>query len=166
MKSIVLIGMMGCGKSTCGRRLAKRYGRELVDTDAVVESQAGKSIPDIFAQEGEAAFRDWETAVCRSLAGKEDLVIATGGGLVLRSENVTFLKENGVLVFLNRPVERILRSTSMAGRPLAQAGERAFIERFHQREPCYRSCADVEIRDFSSIEATVSEILRKLEGKL
>ena len=79
MKNIVLTGMMGSGKTTCGKALARRLGREFVDTDAMIVSQAGKSIPEMFAQEGEPAFRDWETAICRQLTDRENLIIATGG---------------------------------------------------------------------------------------
>ena len=80
-KNIVLIGMMGCGKSTVGRLLARRLGRELVDTDALIERRQGRSIPAIFASEGEEGFRALELEVCRELSGRQGLVIACGGGL-------------------------------------------------------------------------------------
>lgn len=169
MRSIVLTGMMGSGKTTCGKTLAQRLGRDFLDTDAMIVEQAGKSIPEIFAQDGEPAFRDWETTICRQLTGREDLVIATGGGLILRPENVALLKEAGVVVFLGRPADLIFDSTSMAGRPLAQDGKEAFLKTFAVREPIYRSTADVTISDFSSVEATVGEILhhlKELEGVL
>lgn len=165
MKSIVLTGMMGSGKTTCGKTLARRLGRDLLDTDAMIVEQAGKSIPEIFAQDGEPAFRDWETKICRQLAGREDLVIATGGGLVLRPENVALLKEAGVVVFLNRPADLIFDSTSMAGRPLAQDGKEAFLKTFAVREPVYRSAADVTVSDFSSVAATVEAILHQLKER-
>ncbi|MCI8526209.1 MAG: shikimate kinase [Oscillospiraceae bacterium] len=162
MRSIILTGMMGCGKSTCGRCLSERLGRELVDTDAVIVRQAGKSISDIFAQEGEAAFRDLETAVCRELAGRDELVVAAGGGLVLRRENVELLKRRGVVVFLNRPAAEIFDSTSMAGRPLAQNGRAAFLETFAAREPVYRAAADVIVEEFATVSDTVRTLLAQL----
>lgn len=163
MKSIALSGMMGSGKTTCGRLLAQRLGREFVDTDAVIVERAGMPIAEIFSTRGETAFRDLESDLCRELADRDDAVIATGGGMVLRPENVAALKQRGVVVFLNRPVGEIFDSTSMAGRPLAQDGREAFLQRFARREPIYRSAADVEITDFSSAEATVAEIVIKLK---
>ena len=162
MKSIILTGMMGSGKTTCGRRIARKLGRAFVDTDEQIVSRAGRSIPEIFASDGEAAFRDLETAVCRSLEGQEDLVIATGGGLVLRPENVASLKRSGVVVFLDRPPEAIFASTSMAGRPLAQGGREAFLETFARREATYRNTADLTVRAAGTVEETVRNLLRRL----
>ena len=128
----------------------------------MIVSQAGKSIPEMFAQEGEPAFRDWETAICRQLTDRENLIIATGGGLILRPENVDLLKARGVLVFLNRPADLIFDSTSMAGRPLAQNGKASFLQTFAVREPHYRAAADAVIETFTSVEDTVAEILQQL----
>ena len=118
----------------------------------MIVSQAGKSIPEMFAQEGEPTFRDWETAICRQLTDRENLIIATGGGLILRPENVALLKARGVLVFLNRPADLIFDSTSMAGRPLAQNGKASFLQTFAVREPYYRAAADTVIETFTSVE--------------
>lgn len=164
MKSIVLIGMMGSGKSTCARQLSKTLGRELVDTDAQIVARAGKAIADVFAQDGEQAFRDWETAICCELSGRDDLVIATGGGLILRQENVQMLRKSGVLVFLNRSPELTFKTTSMDGRPLAQSGKAQFLETYAVRLPFYRAAAALEICDFSSVPKTVTEMLRKLKN--
>ena len=163
MKSIVLIGMMGSGKTTCGRMLARRLGREFIDTDAVIVERAGMSIAEIFSTRGETAFRDMESELCRELSDRCDAVIATGGGMILRPENAAALKAHGAVVFLNRPAGEIFDSTSMAGRPLAQDGRKAFLERFAQREPVYRAAADAEITGFASADATVDEILKKLK---
>lgn len=162
MKSIVLIGMMGSGKTTCGRLLARRLGREFLDTDAVIVEKVGMPISQLFATRGEPVFRDLETEVCQSLARRTDLVVATGGGMVLRPENVELLKKSGVLVFLNRPVEEIFDSTSMAGRPLAQGGREAFLETFARREPVYRGAADLMISADHGVEKTVDAIMAHL----
>ncbi len=159
------MGMMGSGKSTCGRILARRLGRELADTDERIVARIGMPISEYFVRAGESAFRERETEVCRELAGREDLVIATGGGLVLRQENVALLKRRGVLVFLNRPAGEIYDATSMAGRPLAQGGRDAFLATFAAREPVYRAAADAVIEDFSTVEATVAEILQTLKTR-
>ena len=164
MKNIVLIGMMGSGKTTCGQLLANRLGRPFVDCDTVIEGFAGRSIPDIFATEGEDAFRELESQVIRELSRQEGLVIATGGGAILRQANVAALRDNGTIVFLNRPSGEIFDSVAMDGRPLAQDGKEAFEATFRLRLPTYRTAADVMIFDFSSPEATVDEILSKVNA--
>lgn len=163
MKNIYLIGMMGCGKSTCAQRLGKQLGRAVVDTDALIVERAGKSISDIFATEGEAAFRNLETQICRECGAQTDLVVATGGGLPLRAENRQLLRQSGTVVFLHRDPAEIYDSADMSGRPLGQQGRAAFLERFAARLPAYRDCAHVEITDFSTVEHTVAEIRLKLE---
>lgn len=163
MNNIYLIGMMGCGKSTCGRLLAKRLGRQLLDTDQLIVERAGKPITEIFATEGEEAFRALETQVCRECGEKTDLIVATGGGLPLREENRVLLRESGTVVFLHRDPAEIYDSADMSGRPLGQQGQEAFLRRFAERLPIYRACAHLEIQDFSTVGNTVAEILAKLE---
>jgi shikimate kinase len=162
MKNIVLIGMMGSGKTTCGQLLAQRLNRELVDTDVLIVAREGRAISDIFAAEGENYFRELERTVSEELAQREDLVVACGGGLPLRPDCIGPLKNSGTVIFLNRDAGEIYDSVSMDGRPLAQDGRESFLERFRQREPIYRRWADLEITDFSSTEATLESILRVL----
>lgn len=137
MKNIVLIGMPSCGKTTIGRILSETTGRESVDTDAEIVKRAGKSIPEIFKEEGEKTFRDLETEAILSLEGKEGCVIACGGGAILRKENVDSLKKNGVLFFIEREVERL----SCEGRPLSKNAE-TLREMEKIRLPMYRASAD------------------------
>ena len=165
MKNIVLIGMMGSGKTTVGQLLARKLGRPFVDCDQVIEGFTGRTISEIFAQEGEEGFRELESQTLRELSRQEGLVIATGGGAVLRQANVSALRDNGILVFLHRPVEEIWDSVSMAGRPLAQGGREDFANTFARRLPSYRTAADVMVFDFSSPQATVEEILSKIKGR-
>ena len=164
MKNIVLIGMMGCGKTTCANLLHQRLGRTVVDTDALIVERQGRSINDIFAAEGEGYFRDLETAVSRELGSQSDLIIATGGGLPLREENMAALRTNGVVFWLKRDPASTFASESMEGRPLAQDGQEAFVARFQQRSPQYQRAADFVIEDFSAPERTVDKILACLEG--
>lgn len=163
MKNIVLIGMMGSGKTTCGRLLADRLGWKLVDTDALIVEREGRSIPDIFARSGEDCFRALEESAARELARQENLVVACGGGLPLRTGAIGPLRESGTVFFLARDPGETYDSVSMAGRPLAQDGRGAFLERFRQREPVYRSWAHHVIDDFSSPEATLKQILEVLD---
>lgn len=163
MKNIVLIGMMGCGKTTCGGLLAQRLGRTLVDTDALIVDREGRSIPEIFAHQGEGYFRALEVAVAQELADRQDLVIACGGGLPLHPEAMEPLKAGGRVVFLCRDPGETYDTVPMAGRPLGQGGRGAFVARFRDREPVYRGWADLTITEFSSPEATVNAILEGLQ---
>ena len=141
-QNIVLIGMMGCGKTTVGWLLARRLGRELVDTDAWIEAQAGRSIPELFAEEGEAGFRARERRAAEALSRRRGLVIACGGGLPTQEAAMAPLKETGLVFWLYRDSGETYDTVSMAGRPLGQGGRAAFVERFRQREPLYRRWAD------------------------
>ncbi len=166
MKKLVLIGMMGCGKSTCGRHLAEKLGWDFLDTDLEIVRQTGRSISEMFAQEGESYFRQLETNLAKALEHRENLVIATGGGMVLAEENRRYLRENGLVVFLNRDPSAIFDTADMGGRPLGQDGKAAFLERFATRLPIYRQTAHVEITEFQSVAQTVTEILEKWEELL
>lgn len=166
MKHIVLTGMMGCGKSTCARILGKKLHRLVVDTDDLVEQKAGMTIAEIFAQQGEEEMRRIETEVCRELSCQRGLIIATGGGLPLREENRNYLRDNSLVFFLNRAPSEIFDTGDMSRRPLAQQGKEAFLQRFSQREPIYRTFCHYEITDFSSPEATVEAILNITEEQL
>lgn len=141
-KNIVLIGMMGCGKTTVGTLLAQRFHRPLVDTDALIEERADCPIRDIFRDCGEERFRDWERLVCRELGGRQGLVIACGGGLPLQNEAIAALKPNGLVFWLDRDPGETYDSLDVSGRPLAQAGKEDFLKRYAARAPVYRRWAD------------------------
>ena len=159
MKNIVLIGMMGCGKSTVGALLAEKTGRLLVDTDALIEEREGRSISEIFSAEGEGYFRDLELRVSEELAQQQDLIIACGGGLPVNPACIGPLKDSGTVVWLFRDPGESYDTMDAAGRPLAQQGREAFLARFAQREGVYREWADVIIEDFSSPENTAEAVL-------
>ena len=162
MKNIVLIGMMGCGKTTLGTMLAQRLGRKLVDTDELIAGREGRSINEMFATDGEGYFRACELDISQELGQTQDLVIACGGGLPLRSDCIDTLKQNGIVIWLCRDPGETYDTMDTAGRPLAQQGRQAFLDRFAQREPIYRACADHVIVDFSSPEATLNAVLAAL----
>ncbi len=140
--SIVLIGMMGSGKTTVGKLLARRHGLPLADTDQLVQERAGLSVPDIFAQWGEARFRALELAVCQELSGRGGLIAACGGGLPMQERAISALKENGLVFWLDRDPGETYDSLDISGRPLAQAGREDFIRRYAARAPVYRRWAD------------------------
>ena len=141
-KNIVLIGMMGCGKSTVGGLLAQRLGREPADTDAFIERRQGRSIPDIFARDGEPAFRAMELELCRELSRRRGLVIACGGGLPTQEGAIAALKKNGLVFWLDRDPGETYDGLDLSGRPLAQGGREDFLQRYERRAPVYRRWAD------------------------
>ena len=145
MKNIVLIGLSGCGKSTLGRRLARRLRMPLFDTDAMIVEAEGRAISDIFAERGEHYFRDIESAACLAVSELEGAVIATGGGAVLREQNMEALAKNGMVFFIDRHPSHILSSASLSDRPLVQ-DDRDRLFRLHaERLALYRRWADVTI---------------------
>ena len=155
-ENIVLIGMPASGKTTVGKLVAERLGRTFIDTDDLIVAKAGKSIPDIFARDGEAAFREMESDVIREAGALTGAVIATGGGAVLRPENVTALKQNGKVFFLDRSPELLSPGT---GRPLFADPRQAF-QLYAQREPLYRAAADVTVNANGTAEEAAEAILK------
>ena len=147
-KSIVLIGMMGAGKSVVGRCLQRRTKLVLLDTDDIVASKFGISIPEIFSHYGEQAFREAETQALRELTTMEQAIIVTGGGIVLREENIDFLKRLGVLVWLDGKEATLFERASQARtRPLLQ-GENpreAFAQMIQARLPLYAKVAHIRV---------------------
>ena len=154
-ENIVLIGMPASGKSTVGKLLADRLGRELCDTDTEIVDFAGREIPEIFESDGEQAFRDIESQVIREhVAQRNGLVIATGGGAILRDENVNALKRGGRLYFIDRPLEDLLPT---ADRPLASSTE-AVRRRYEERYYRYCAVADARIEVTGDAESVADAI--------
>ncbi|MBQ7398730.1 MAG: shikimate dehydrogenase [Clostridia bacterium] len=155
-ENIVLIGMPGCGKTTVGNLLSERLGRPLLDTDEAIARRVG-SVPDYLRAQGEAAFRDLEAAVIREdIAPESGVIIATGGGAVLRDENVRRLKRNGTLVFLDRPLSALMATPD---RPLS-SDSNALRRRFEERYDRYCAVADVHlvVPDGESAEETMERV--------
>lgn len=142
MGNIVLIGMPGTGKSLIGKFLAELTGKTLQDTDAKIEEEAKMTIPEIFEKEGEAGFRDRESAICKKLGKERNLIIATGGGAILRPENVDALRQNGTLVHITRSIDKL----PTRGRPLSKNIE-TLKKMEAQRMPLYKAAADITFRN-------------------
>jgi len=147
-ENIYLVGLMGAGKTTIGRQLAKALKMPFYDSDKAIEDATGVSIPTIFEFEGEQGFRNREQKMIRQLTELNGIVLATGGGAVLREENRRLLKENGFVVYLKCSVNRILERTRKdTQRPLLRTDNpRARLESLYvEREPLYLSCADYKV---------------------
>ena len=152
-RNLILIGMPGCGKSTVGRMAAKQLGREFVDLDAEIERVAGKPIPQIFADDGEDAFRKIEHDVICDVCRKSSLVIATGGGCVTRAENYRPLSQNGILLWLRRDISKLPTN----GRPLSQQNKLEDLYRI--RQPLYEAFADITVDAPNSPKRTAQRVV-------
>lgn len=147
--NLILVGPMGAGKTTIGRLLAAELSRDFYDTDHEIQKRCGADIPWIFDVEGEEGFRQRETQMIRELSARNGLVIATGGGAVLREENRQMLREGGIVIYLCITVEQQLKRTARdRNRPLLQRADREQVLRdmYHQRDPLYRATADIIVR--------------------
>lgn len=166
--NIFLIGLMGSGKTTVGRALAKRLGMHFVDSDHEIEARTGATIPLIFEIEGEESFRRREAEVIRDLTAQQGIVLATGGGAVLDPDNREYLKTRGTVIYLRAGVSSILHRTSNdKNRPLLQTEDpRKKIEELaRQREPLYREVAHITIdTGRPNVHSMVQAILARLPG--
>lgn len=158
MQNIVLIGMPGCGKSTIASHLAEKLGRKMVDTDQEVEKLAGKTIPQIFAEDGEEAFRTLETEVLSRLGTQSQLIIATGGGCVTKARNYPLMHQNSSIFWLMRDLSKLPTD----GRPLSQANKLSDL--YETRKSLYEAFADYTVDNNGSCEESIRSIISILEG--
>lgn len=158
MKSkIVLIGMPGCGKTTIGRILSKQLKINFYDMDDYIEKISSSTIAELF-EKGEEYFRDIETQACRDLAQKKDILISTGGGVVKRKENIDILKEDSIIIFLDRPVENIFKDVDVSKRPLLKDGKQKILNLYEERYELYKEAADEVVINDGNIKDVVNEI--------
>ena len=164
--NIFLVGLMGAGKTTIGKLLAKRLKKTFIDTDHEIEHRTGVRIPLIFELEGEVGFRERETALILELTQRQDIVLATGGGAIMRKENRDALVQNGTVVYLNAKIEDLWQRTQHdKNRPLLQTQDpkARLTELFIQRDPLYREIADMIV---TSGQQNVQHAARELERRL
>lgn len=165
-QTIVLIGFMGAGKSTVGRVLAKLAGNALVDLDALIVQQQGRTIPAIFAEQGEASFRHYETEALRTLNESDPVVLATGGGIVGRTENWQLMRSLGPIIYLRAHWDTLrARLAGSTDRPLASAdrSEAEIKNLFQQRVPLYEQADLIVDTDGREVDAVVHEILQRVK---
>ena len=166
--NIFLIGPMGAGKSTIGRRLAAALDKVFVDADHALEERTGVQIPLIFELEGEAGFRKRESEMLARLVVREGIVLATGGGVVLSAQNRAHLAEHGFVIYLDAPIDLLVaRVARDRHRPLMQTADpkATMREIMRAREPLYRESADIVVRStHRSSRFVVREILQHIEA--
>jgi shikimate kinase len=163
--NLFLVGMMGAGKTTLGRQLARRLSKRFLDADHELEARLGVPIPTIFEIEGETGFRDREQAMIDELSHLSNIVLATGGGAVMRAESRARLKENGTVLYLHAEPETLWqRLRSSRNRPMLQTGDprNRLVELYHLRDPLYREVADHVIE---SDRDAVMRFVRWLDGE-
>ena len=160
---LYLIGMMGCGKSSVGSRLAEILQVSFVDLDSLIEEQAKMPISDIFARFGEEGFRMRETAALRSISTQPS-VIATGGGIITREENIRIMQETGLVIWLQRPLERILADIPDSGRPLLAGNKKERLYAlYNQRKSLYARAAGIIFESLDTVDATATALSRRPE---
>lgn len=159
MLNIVLVGMPGCGKSTAGKLLAQKLDREFIDTDSLIEQSESKPIPEIFKDSGEDYFRDCETTAVKAAGKLSGKVIATGGGAILRDENKLALRQNAVVVFLQKDIQALATD----GRPLSAAGK--LNDMYAVRLPHYQKVSDITVDVSTDVQETVNRIITELKTK-
>jgi len=165
LKNIVLIGMSGTGKTTIGNKLSQLLNREFVDTDLLIENRLCMSIEEIFIEYGEEYFRNLESKIIDEIGKSEDLVISTGGGIILREKNIIKLKEKGILILLESSIENIIKNLERSSvvRPLINRGGDTYKEvenMYNTRKDLYHIAADYIVQvDNKSIDKIAYEIL-------
>lgn len=167
-KNIFLIGLMGAGKTTIGRQLASELGLEFFDSDHEIENRTGVTVTHIFDIEGESGFRKRETAILDELTAKKGIVLATGGGAILKPENRQYLMSRGTTVYLYANIDTLLERTAKdRNRPLLQTDnpQEKLRELFKLRDPLYRETADIIIDTANdSVRLAVKEIQEKIQA--
>lgn len=163
LKNIVLIGIMGSGKTTVGKAVADRLKLAFIDLDQYIEARWG-SIPSLF-EKGEEVFRDTETKAVQAVGELDGVVIATGGGVVKRPKNISALKQKGLLFFLDRPLEDILEDIETSYRPLLKDGKNRLKELFQERYPLYIKACDVHVQGAKTVEDTVNIVIREWKNR-
>lgn len=156
--NIVLVGMPGCGKSTVGRYVAKKLDYEFCDMDNYIEKISGKSIKELF-EDGEENFRQWETKACEEISKFNKTIIASGGGVIKKDINIEILKKSCTIIFIDRPVERIIKDVDINSRPLLRDGKERLYSLFEERYDLYKKASDIVIVNKGYMKDTIDMII-------
>ena len=158
-QNIVLIGMPSCGKSTIAKELEKRLNKAVYDSDTEVERIINTTISNFIKSNGETNFRNIESSVIENLSKQNSIIISTGGGVILRKENMINLKQNGLIIFIDRPLELL---TPTSSRPLT-SNKFDLKKKYNERIDLYKKYADIIVKNDSNVDDTIEEIIRRLD---
>lgn len=158
MKNIVLIGMPGCGKTTIGKILSEELHMKFCGVDEYIEENTGKTIPEIF-QKGEEEFRRIEREAVEEISKEKNTVIATGGGVIKSFESIENLRKNGIIVYINRPLENILEDIDTDNRPLIKDEKEKLYTLYKERYLLYKEYCDYEVMNIGSLHEVVEKII-------
>ncbi len=161
-QNIVLIGLTGSGKSTIGKKLAKRFSFDFIDMDTFIEKKEQKSVREMFETNGEDYFRRAETAAAKELSEMRGKLIATGGGVILNPENMEYLQKSGLIVFLDRTPEVILKKINVKKRPMLTKNPNRLFELYRERLPLYQRYAEVTVQGNDHFYQTLSRVAKAL----
>ena len=166
-KTVFLIGMMGCGKSTVGRYLSTRLRMPLDDLDEEIVRREGRSIPDIFAVSGDAGFRVVETAALRAVCSLPPSIVATGGGIITRAENIELMRAHGIVIWLCRPLDDMIRDVTAETRPnLAGDKEERMRTLYAAREPLYRQAAHIAFSNVMPPQKAANLLAKQIQAQV
>ena len=161
--NLVFIGMPSCGKSTIGKKVAQLSQKKFIDLDEEIEKEAQKTIPEIFAESGEAVFRELETKVTKRISASQNLVIACGGGIIKSKINIDALRLNGVLIFLDRDLDQL--ESNDPTRPLSSS-QKAVEDMYHQRMPYYLQYSDIQIVNNTDLDTIAQTSIQKVKDHI
>ena len=162
-KNILLIGMMGCGKSTIGKILAEKLSYKFIDMDEYIEEISGETIPNLF-KKGEDNFRSWETEGCRRLSRNKSTIISAGGGIIKKEINMKVFKDNSLIIFIDRPIENILDDIETANRPLLSGGKEVLYKLKEERYHLYNKYCDYRVENRGTVEEAVNLIIERVNS--
>lgn len=162
-KNIVFIGMPGCGKTSIGREVAKRLSLSFYDIDDYIEKKTGKLIKEIFL-DGEAYFRKLESEVIKEISENCPSVISTGGGSVKVSENMKVLQKHSIIIFINRPIEKIIEDINISTRPLLADDINHLYKLYEERYNLYKGYCDIEVLNDTDFKRVIDKIMELIEG--
>lgn len=165
IKNIALIGILGCGKTTVGKALSEKSGIAFVDLDEYIEKKYNTTINEIFKQ-GEDVFRKMETEALKEVSTNIPSIISTGGGVIKKQENMEILKENSIIIFINRPIDNIAADIDISFRPLLAEGPSKLYSLYKERYPLYKKYADYEIINDKDVDSIVNEIMKLIKEVL
>lgn len=162
MKNIVLIGMMGCGKTTVSKELSKQIECPVIDIDEYLEEKYQMSISDMF-DISEDYFREREHICCEDVSHLDGYIVSTGGGVIKNPKNIEVLKNNGIILYLDRPVDMIFKDIDISSRPLLKDGPSKLYELYQERHQLYLDACDYHIHNDASLEDVVFKIKEIIE---